>query len=355
MKKTVFIRFHKAFPIIIFILFSLAIINNPGAAISGARNGLVFTGETVIPCLFPFTVGGIFLYKSGGIFRLSQIFDRFSRPILKLSGKEFAIFLLSLIGGYPMGAKLIGEMKRQGEITTRRAQFLLTFCVNASPTFFISAIGVGIFSSKTIGLILFMANILSSITCIYIFYKFSGKDLRLKSNHNTSFCFGDSLVLSVKETSEIFLNISGFIVLFSTLNSLVGEIITSRLLKLVLGIMFEVTTACNMASKDNLAVYFYSFIISFGGLSTIFQILTCLSECSISFAYLFLTRVFQGLFSSFYTYILFKLFPVLMPTYATHKNLIIANATPSISTLSLLVLGILYLIYINRCFLRKNT
>lgn len=355
MKSTAFKKFRTAIPIIIFSLFSIGIIKFPYASITGARQGLSFCVQTVIPCLFPFTVVGIFLNKSGGILYLNKVFNKVSQPILKINGTEFSIFLLSLVGGYPMGAKIIGEMQREGKITKKRAYFLLTFCINASPTFFISAVGIGIFSSKYVGVILFFANLLSSVTYILLLGRITFKDESVKYKKDIFYTFGDSLVLSVKESAEIFLGICGFVTIFSTLNSLLNEIIEADWLKLVLGVLFEVTTACDLASKENIHIYFYSFIITFGGLSTIFQILTCLNDCNISFVYLFLSRLIGGILSSLYCFIFFKIFPAALPTFSTHNNIILNRTTPLIPTLSLIVLGILYLIYINRCFLGKNT
>lgn len=355
MKTTVLNKLRKVFPLLIFILFSIAIVNNPYASITGARQGLMFCAQTVVPCLFPFTVAGIFLNKSGGILYFSKVFNKISSMVFKINGTELSIFLLSLVGGYPMGAKLIGEMQKQGQITKKRAYFLLTFCINASPTFFISAVGIGIFSSKYVGIILFLANLLSSVTLILLLSRISFKNESFIHQKNTFYTLGDSLVLSVKESSEIFLGICGFITIFSTLNSLLNEIIKSKWLKMVLTVLFEVTTACELVSKENTKIYIYSFIISFGGLSTIFQILTCLNGCNINFLYLFLSRIFQGLLSSLYCFLFFKIFPTALPTFSTHNNIILNNTTSLIPTLSLVAFGGLYLIYLNRYFLSKNT
>ena len=76
------------------------LILDTATALSGMREGLQVCLETVIPSLFPFTVASLVLFK-------------LKVPVLS---QKAIIMLLSHLGGYPVGAKLIDTAYKEKEI-----------------------------------------------------------------------------------------------------------------------------------------------------------------------------------------------------------------------------------------------
>ena len=130
---------------------------------NGIVQGLITCANIIIPSLFPFAVISIFLTNSGLIFFLSKPLNKISNCIFKMNGYEFCIFILSLIGGYPIGATLLNQAVENKRISDNRSKLLINFCVNAGPAFIVLAVGDGIYHSKTIGLLLLCSHILASL------------------------------------------------------------------------------------------------------------------------------------------------------------------------------------------------
>ena len=159
MKKALFYISISGILLLVFL-----IITNPTICTQGAITGLLLCSRIIIPSLFPFTVCVIFILKSGVLNNLNFL-NKLTIKIWGISSQMFAIFLLSLIGGYPLGAKILNE----SEIDSKTAGKMLYFCVNAGPAFIILAVGLGHFNSKEIGYLLFFSHIFSSIILSFVF------------------------------------------------------------------------------------------------------------------------------------------------------------------------------------------
>ncbi len=117
----------------------LALILDGKTALSGARMGIELCIRTVIPCLFPFFFLSVFL--TGG---LSDSFAGILRPVGKLCGipqGAEGILVSGFLGGYPVGAKALGDAFRSGQLTRKEANRLLSFCSNAGPAFLFGMAG----------------------------------------------------------------------------------------------------------------------------------------------------------------------------------------------------------------------
>jgi hypothetical protein len=86
-------------------------------------------------------------------------------------------FALGIIGGYPVGAKTAISLYQKKLCTKEEAERLLGFCNNSGPAFILGVVGVGVFSSSRIGILLYLVHIFSSITVgfLFRFYKGAGR------------------------------------------------------------------------------------------------------------------------------------------------------------------------------------
>ncbi len=122
-------------------------------ASAAVRQGLMLCARSVIPSLFPFFVVVSFAVGCG----FFAVLRRMGLPV------GAAVFLVGVVGGYPVGARTVGELYRSGGLSKARAETLLTFCNNAGPSFIFSIAGVGVFGSQKIGLALYGIHILSAL------------------------------------------------------------------------------------------------------------------------------------------------------------------------------------------------
>lgn len=189
----------------------LEMILAPQQMIDSARYALRLCAELIIPSLFPFFVVSGLLNRLGFSARLA---GRLSRPAARLygiSGAGATALFMGLIGGYPLGAAYIADMRRQGLISAEEGERLMGFCNNSGPAFLIGSIGAGVFGSASLGLGLYIIHILSALIT-GLFFRGSG---RYKSQlPHLPESRGSALIDSVRQAAQSILSVCGFIVCF---------------------------------------------------------------------------------------------------------------------------------------------
>lgn len=59
-------------------------------------------------------------------------------------------FIMGIISGYPVGAKIVTEFRKNGDCSKAEAERLLAFTNNSGPLFIIGTIGVSMFGNTLI-------------------------------------------------------------------------------------------------------------------------------------------------------------------------------------------------------------
>ncbi len=126
---------------LIIIACALGILLFPNDVRNGASSGISYCLYTLVPSLFPFMVLSSFIIHSG----ISKFIGKLLQPVIQflfyLPGSAGSVIIMSMIGGYPVGARGCMSLLEQGAITQKQAQRMLYFCVNAGPAFIISVVG----------------------------------------------------------------------------------------------------------------------------------------------------------------------------------------------------------------------
>lgn len=111
----------------------LVLILDSKTALLGAQQGLMLCICSVIPALFPFLVLSAIL--TGSLYGTGNpVLDALAR-LFRMPGDSGSLLVPAFLGGYPAGAKAIGDLYHQGLLDRHRAQRLLTCCCNAGPSF----------------------------------------------------------------------------------------------------------------------------------------------------------------------------------------------------------------------------
>lgn len=63
-------------------------------------------------------------------------------------------FIMGIISGYPVGAKIVTEFRKNGNCSRAEAERLLSFTNNSGPLFIIGTIGVSMFGNTLIRIII---------------------------------------------------------------------------------------------------------------------------------------------------------------------------------------------------------
>lgn len=147
-------------------------------------------------------------------------------------GEGSFAFIMGIISGYPVGAKIVSSLKGKNICTSIEAERLIAFTNNSGPLFIIGSIGISLFYDTKIGLLLFITHLFSCITVGILFrwWKFksiSTSHLNITNHQNNSEIqlsnLGEVLSNSILKSINTILLIGGFIVLFSVVCSIIKD------------------------------------------------------------------------------------------------------------------------------------
>ena len=309
--------------------FSVLILKNPQICITATAYGINLSARVLIPSLYPFTFCVLFILNSGFLNSFNFL-DKIFKKLFGMNGYLFSVFLLSLIGGYPLGAKLISD----SQIDSKTAKNMLNYCVNAGPAFIITAIGSGIFNSKKIGLILFISHILPSFLLAFLFRKKLNPNSINKKN---VISIADNFVLSASSAASALISICTYVLLFSVITAYIDHYTFLKPLTLLL----EVTNSISQTNNSLLI----SALLGFGGISIWCQVYSLSKKVKPDFLTFPLCRIFHAFFSAALTYTAIKVLGITVPTLSNGKMFIFSafESTAAVGY-SLITLGILFMI-----------
>ncbi len=224
--------------------------------------------------------------------------------------------LLSFVGGYPVGAKLIDQEISQNRIPPKKGGNMLCFCTNAGPAFIITAVGNGFYNSKSIGLLLFVSHIFSSLMLCILFNEKEKIDIKYTFVKHTKISATDNFVISASEAASSVLTICFYVILFSGINSYVNFFSKKIIFLKYASYFLEVTNAVTYSEN----IYITSFVLGFSGLCVMCQIIAIAKNIDISFLKYLFSRILHGLISTTITFILIKIFNISVTTFSNGKS-----------------------------------
>lgn len=320
--------------------FAFALIKYPSICKNGAISGILLCGRVIIPSLFPFTMCILFLMRANA-FNVFSSFSPFLKKVLGLNFNEFSVFVFSLVGGYPIGAKLLNEQVINGKISSHRAERMLNFCVNAGPAFTVSAIGSGILGSTKLGVILLISNLIASLLMCQALRIFSPNAKQIKNHNRPVFSVADNFVLSVSDAAVCVLRICYFVILFSVFNSYIDYFAQTIYTLEFISLILEIT---NAVTKTN-NIYLISFLLGFGGISIWCQIISVAEKIKIKYLSFALSRIAHGFLSFIFTFVFVKIFNITVPTFSNGKVFAASISSSKLSvSISIIIMMIIFII-----------
>lgn len=276
----------------------------PQAALDSARKAINLWMTDVLPALLPFFICAGFLQNIG--------------VMAYLKSGTFP-FVMSVLSGYPMGAGIIGGLKRTGTISLDDAKCMLSYCSTSGPAFVIGAVGVGMLGSGSMGMIIAVAHYIGALMNGLIYSKmFSSKRIAQDKNMQLSSVINhdDRGRFSIQEalTEAILMSlrslgiILAYIVIFMFVTDVltiagVFDLVKKPWLEALIKGFIEMTVGCEtiagcIAVTDAVKCILCTFMISWGGLSVIGQTMSMLAGTGISPGYVLITKITHGLFSA---------------------------------------------------------
>lgn len=334
MRKTKFIILKMEqllIPLCIY-LFTIFLVLFSSDNLAAAKNGLSLWAFSVVPSLLPFFIATELLSYTNIVSTLGKFLNCCMRPIFNIPGEGSFALLMGIISGYPVGAKIVSNLKEQGICTNEEAERLIAFTNNSGPLFIIGTVGVSLFSSSAIGFKLFIVHVLSCLLVGFMFRWWKCKQNNKRNFRNeisssvpnlTFNNLGEVLSTSIQKAIHSVVIIGGFVILFSVIVSMLNNsrifniigIFISPLLKLlhipsvylqgiITGII-EVTNGVKLAAINTnpTSIIVCSFLLGFGGISVLLQVLSITSKAKISIKPYILGKFLQACFSAIFMWI----------------------------------------------------
>ncbi len=328
---------------LVFLSFVVCLIFFSSSNISAAKSGLKLWANSVIPSLLPFFIAIEVLSQTNITKLFGKLFNKIMKPLFNISGEGSFALLMGILSGYPVGAKIAVNLRKNNVCTKEECERLLSFTNNSGPLFIIGTIGVSLFGSSLIGFLLLVTHILGSLTTGMLF-RFWKNDKKQIQAYNTSKYdnklqivtysnLGEILSESIMKSISTILMIGGFIVLFSVIISILNTsgiiniisiifIPICRLLhlpnefsnSLFIGIL-EITNGISLIAgiklkQISINIIITAFLLGFGGISILFQVLSVVSKSDLSIKPYIIGKILHGLFSAIYTFLIINTFPM---------------------------------------------
>ena len=285
------------------IIFLLTLILENQVVVTGARAGLMLWFHDVLPLLLPFMLlSNLFVLK----IRTKETGAAYAIPVL---------FLLGLLCGYPLGAKMASDFTKEGYIKSSTATILLPLCNNISPMFLSGYIGHTVLKDQFpfwfLLAVLYVPYVLVTSIAFLILHTInkhkqtSGYLTKYIPQQPTSAQANDLLLQSVIQITYVGL----YIMICSILFALVCAIpnLSSDVSTVLCGIL-EITQGSTVLAAGTFSPACKTALIlactSFGGISAFLQTLQVTKQSGLSMIYYFVVKCICGCMTGLCMYLL---------------------------------------------------
>lgn len=338
------IKLKRNFIPLIFLLFTFCLLIFSNSNLPAIKSGLSLWANSVVPSLFPFFVATELLMRTNIITKLGFLLNNYMKPLFNIRGEGGFAFIMGIISGYPVGAKIASNFRKNNICSKEECERLLSFTNNSGPLFIIGTVGILMFKNTTIGVLLFITHILAciSVGIIFRFWKRNGNSKPYVDTKNYTVSnskeavnfsnLGEVLANSITSSISTIFLIGGFVVIFSSVISILNasgivEIIKqvftpladhfnidpnfiSSLFTGFLEITNGISSISNIACKKiSINIILTAFLLGFGGISVLLQVLSITSKTDLSIKPYIFGKLLHGFLAGFYTYCFINIFP----------------------------------------------
>ena len=257
---------------LIFLAFAGSLLLFSSSNLPAIKKGLSLWANSVVPSLFPFFVATDLLMHTNFVNILGRFLNKLMKPLFNIRGEGAFGFIMGLISGYPVGAKIACDFRENKKSS---------FNKNKNVTF--SNLGEVLGKSIT--------NSISTVLMI------------------GGFVVIFSSIISILKSSGI---LNSLVYIFTTLFDFM-HIDTSFIYGILTGLL-EITNGISIISNIHIKaisinIVLTAFLLGFGGLSVLLQVLSITSKTDLSIKPYFYGKLLHGFLAGFYTFIFMNFFP----------------------------------------------
>ena len=234
--KFFIINIKKVIIPFIFCVFTICLIIFSKTNLTATKSGLELWATSVLPSLLPFFIAVELLKYTDIIKILGKLFNPIMRPIFNVPGAASFALIMGIISGYPTGAKIVSDFKKEGICSDIECERLIAFTNNSGPLFIISTVGISFLGDTRTGILLFITHILACLSVGFLFRWWKNGKKSNYSNNSNSLSqpeknnkkanlnnLGEILATSIMNSINTIIMIGGFVTIFSVIVSILKE------------------------------------------------------------------------------------------------------------------------------------
>lgn len=263
-------------------LMALLLLRSQVAA-AAVRQGLTLCAQSLLPALFPFFVAVSWAVNCG-------LFHTLQGMGIPTSA---AVFFLGALGGYPLGARTVGEAYRGGLLTKSEAEHLLACCNNAGPAFILVVVGQTAFHSTAAGLALWAIHLTAALMVALLFCR---RQTARTATPPPVISPAAAFIAAVGSAAETMVRLSAFVVFFTVVMALLTSLF-GTVPPLLAGFL-ELTVGVTALTSHRLGFTMAAGLLGWGGVSVHCQAAAVLSDTDLSLRHYLLGKALQGLLSA---------------------------------------------------------
>ncbi len=269
----------------------------PQRALGYISEGVSLWAVSVLPAALPFLFFTGMLAETPLFARAARLLAPLWKPF-GISGAGGCAALLSLLSGYPAGAKAVQQMAARGQIEREECLRCACLASTSGPAFLVGVAGTAMAGDPAVGWLLFAAHVFG----IFVISLLLGASARRQETHIAidtrplAQAFPETLASSVLSV----LTVGGAVALFYAFGKLLSDALAPLALPAALtatlaGLM-ELTSGCAalLASPSLLTLPIAAFLITFGGVCVLAQQWSFLAKTGISLGKFLLVKLAQA-------------------------------------------------------------
>ena len=305
-------RYIKKYKYIILTIIVISFITNLDIVLSSTKSSSILFFNTIFISTFPFIIlSDILIYYDYHIF-LNKIFGKFFSKLFNINPNSSIVIILSILTSQPSNSIFIKDLLDNKELDISSSNKLITFTYFSSIPFVIGTIGISLYNSFKIGLIIYIFCFLNNIL-IGIFLRKEKINNALINNkiQNKTNLF-DVLKKSFLKGINTSIIILGNLIIFTIITNIISNYITNDIITTFISGVLELTNGVTRISSLNInlsiKIALTIFFLSFSGLSIIFQSKSILADYNINIKKILIIKLVFSIFTSLLFYLLESIF-----------------------------------------------
>ncbi len=292
------------FTLLVFAAIAVSVDKNSQNAV---KDGIFLWAAAVLPALFPYLVITSLVSSLKITGKIAAALSPFTEKAWGVNGNCGYALFISLMSGYPVGAKCVSDLKIKGLTGDAESVRAAALCSSSSPVFLIGSVGNLTFNSPLFGLLLFITHIISVFSVGFFFSFYKRKERPVKATPAPRGGSDNVFYESVYQAVISILVVGGIITVFYLFTEILSGLGVINAVAKVFGLisddpavcygltngLFECTKGLKILAGGGISLFTLpvaAAICGFGGLSVIMQSVAYLKKAQIKTAPFLLSK-----------------------------------------------------------------